>query len=162
MTAMVLALWLAHSGMEVTGDSTCPTPAEVREQLAALAPAPDGDAAVKPPLHRVNISGAGPSVHVELLDLDGQLVAERTLERTGSCSDVAEAVAVILAAWEAKFNPNVATPVVRAPDAQPYEPVSSPVVEAAPPQPSRPVPFDAGLALLASIAGGEAAFGAKL
>jgi hypothetical protein len=162
VTAMVLVLWLAQSGMEVTGDSTCPTPAEVQDQLAALAPATDGDATAKPPLHRVNISGAGPSVQVELLDLDGRLVADRTLERTGSCSDVAEAVAVILAAWEAKLNPNVATPVVRAPDAQPYQPVSSPVVESVKPQPSRPAAYDGGLAVLVSSAGGDAALGGRL
>ena len=162
VTAMVLALWLAQSGMEVMGDSTCPTPDEIRDQLAALAPAPYGEAAAKPALHRVNISGAGPSVQVELLDLDGRLVADRTLERTGSCSDVAEAVAVILAAWEAKLNPDVATPVVRAPVAQPYEPVSSPVVEASKSQPSRPAVFDAGLAVLVSSAGGEAAWGGRL
>ena len=164
---MVLALWLANSGLEITGDSTCPTPAEVRDQLAALAPDSDGDAAAKPALHQANVSGAGASVHVELLSVDGQsagqLLDERTLERTGSCGDVAEAVAVIILAWEAKFNPNLATPVVEPPKPPRHEAVSVPAQgEGAKFPPSRPVPFDAGLALLASIAGGEAAFGAKL
>jgi hypothetical protein len=100
-------------------------------------------------------------VHVELLGLDGQLVAERTLERTGSCGDVAEAVAVVLAAWQAKFNPNLATPTVKPPQSPPAE--AAPLVtQAGNSPPSRPMPFDAGLALLASISGGEAAFGAKL
>ena len=160
MTAMVLLLWFAQAGMEVTGDSTCPTSAEVRDQLAVLVPAPHAEAAAKPALHHANISSTGSSVHVELLGLDGQLVAERTLARTGSCSDVAEAVAVVISAWEAKFNPNVATPVVQAPE--PYETVSSSVVEAARPKPRRPALFDAGLAGLVSIAGGEAALGARL
>jgi len=163
VTAMVLALWLAHPGMEVTGDSTCPTPAEVRQQLAALALSPDGDAAARPAAHRANISSAGASIHVELLSLDGQLVAERALERTGSCGDVAEAIAVIIAAWEATFNPNLATPVVEPPKPPHYEPGSALAQrEDAKSPPSHPIPFDAGLALLASIAGGEAAFGAKL
>jgi hypothetical protein len=153
---MVLALWLAHAGMEITGDSTCPTPAEVREQLVALSPVSDSDATAKPALHQANVSGAGSSVRIELLGPGGQLVADRTLERTASCSEVAEAVAVILSAWEAKFNPNVATPVVRAPDA--YEPV----VHETKPQPSRATPFDAGLALLVSSAGGDFALGARL
>jgi hypothetical protein len=159
---MILALWFAQAGMEVTGDSTCPTPDEVRDQLAVLVSAPDGDAASKPALHNANISSTGSSVYVELLDLDGQLVAERTLARTGSCSDVAEAVAVVISAWEAKFNPNVETPVVQAPAAQPYEPMSRSVVEAARPQPRGRALFDAGLAGLVSIAGGEAALGARL
>jgi hypothetical protein len=160
---MVLALWLAHPGTKVTGDSTCPTPAEVREQLAALAPGPNGDIAARSAVHQANISSAGASVHVELLSLDGQLVAERTLERAGSCSDMAEAVAVIISAWEATFNPNLAPPVVEPPQPLPHEPVSVPAqVQGAKSPPSRPTPFDAGLAPLASIAGGEAAFGAKL
>ena len=146
--------------MEVTGDSTCPTPAEVRDQLAVLVSAPDGDAESKPALHHANISITGSSMYVELLGRDGQLVAERTLTRTGSCSDVAEAVAVVISAWEAKLNPNVATPVLQVPE--PYEPVSSSVVEAARPQPRSPALFDVGLAGLVSIAGGEAALGARL
>ena len=160
MSAIVLALWLAHPGTEVTGDSTCPTPAEVRDQLAAMAPATAEDAAVKPGAHIANVSGAGSGVRVELLGEDGQLVAERTLERTGSCGEVAEAIAVIISAWEAKFDPNLATPAVRLPAPAPYEPATNLVVEE--PQPGRPMSFDVGLAALASIAGGDAAYGLKL
>ena len=162
MSAIVLALWFANPAIEVTGDSTCPTPSEVQDQLAALAPGPDSEAAAKPGAHRANISSAGPDVHVELLDKGGQLVAERTLERTGSCSDVAEAVSVIVSAWEAKFNPNLATPVVGLPAPPPYEPVTNAVVERPKAEPGRPMSFDAGLAALASIAGGDTAYGLKL
>ena len=162
MSAIVLALWLAYPGTEVTGDSTCPTPVEVREQLAAMAVATAEDAAVKPGAHMANVSSAGSGVHVELLGEDGRLMAERTLERTGSCGEVAEAVAVILSAWEAKFNPNLETPVVRLPAPAPYEPVTNAVVEEPKPQPGRPVSFDVGLAAIASIADGDAAYGAKL
>jgi hypothetical protein len=148
--------------MEVTGDSTCPTPAEVQAQLVALASDPDVEAAAKPGAHQANISSAGSGVHVELLDLDGQLVAERTLERTGSCAEVAEAVAVIVSVWEARFNPILATPVVRLPAPGPYEPVTDVVVEEPTSKPARPAFFDAGLAALASIAGGDTAYGLKL
>jgi hypothetical protein len=65
MTAMVLALWLAHAGSEITGDGTCPTPAEVREQMAAFDPRSEEDAAEGSALHQVNIFGAGSNVHVE-------------------------------------------------------------------------------------------------
>lgn len=160
MTAIVLALWFAHAMPDVTGDSTCPTPAEVRAQLAALALATDRDSAT-PGAHKVNISGAGSSVHVELLALDGQLLAERTLERTGSCSDVAEAVAVIIAAWQAKFDPNLAPPTVVPPKVPPAAAAPAAIHEVKPAS-GMPMPFDVGLALLASMAGGEAAYGAKL
>jgi hypothetical protein len=162
VTSVLLALWLAHPGMVVTGDSTCPTPAEVQAQLVALAPDPEGETAAKPGAHQANISSAGSGVHVELLDLDGQLVAERTLKRTGSCSEVAEAVAVIVSAWEAKFNPNLATPVVRLPAPAPYEPVTDAVVEEPTPKPARHSSFDAGVAAIASMAGGDTAYGLKL
>jgi hypothetical protein len=162
MTSVLLALWLAHPGTEVTGDSSCPTPAEVLDRLAAIAPASQEDAAAKPGAHVANVSGVGSGVHIELLDRDGQLVAERTLERTGSCGEVAEAVAVIVSAWEAKFNPNLATPVVRPPLPPPYEPVTKAVVEEPNPQSGRPMSFDAGLAALVSIAGSDTAYGLKL
>jgi hypothetical protein len=161
VTPIVLALWLAQSLPDVAGDSTCPTPAEVRAQLATLASASDRDGVANPGVHQANVSSAGSSVHVELLGLDGQLVAERTLQRTGSCGDVAEAVAVVIAAWEAKFDPNLATPVVRPPQVPRSEP-APPVAQAGNPLPRRPMAFDAGLALLASVADGEAALGAKL
>src|ERR1017187_7455093 len=48
MTAMVLALWLAPPGMEITPDSTRPTPAQGHEPLEALAPLPDGDITAGP------------------------------------------------------------------------------------------------------------------
>ncbi|HEX7505784.1 MAG TPA: hypothetical protein VF550_03360, partial [Polyangia bacterium] len=94
MTAMVLLLWFAQAGMEVTGDSTCPTSAEVRDQLAVLVPAPHAEAAAKPALHHANISSTGSSVHVELLGLDGQLVAEGTLARTTWLYRITERVAL--------------------------------------------------------------------
>ncbi len=57
-------------------------------------------------------------MHVELLGSNGGPLAERTLNRTGSCADLAEAVAVVLSTWEAEFNPNVATSVVLPPRAR--------------------------------------------
>jgi len=161
VTAIVLALWFAQSLPVVSGDSTCPTPSEVRAQLAALASTSDGGGVAKSRAHQANVSSAGSSVHIEWLGLDGQLIDERTLERTGSCGDVAEAVAVVIAAWEAKFDPNLATPMVFPPKAAPSEPAPMLSHETRT-APSRSMPFDAGLALLASMAGGEAAFGAKL
>jgi hypothetical protein len=127
-----------------------------------MASATAEDAAVKPGAHVANVSGVGSGVHVELLGEDGPLMAERTLERTGSCAEVAEAIAVIISAWEAKFDPNLATPAVQLPTPPPYEPVTNVVVEEPKPQPGRPISFDVGLAALASIAGGDAAYGLKL
>jgi len=103
-------------------------------------------------------------VHVELLGSDGRLLAERTLERTGSCADLAEAVAVVIATWEAEFRPNVATSVVLPPLASPPPP-APPKMEAGSPLPAPPLPplrFDVGIGLLASITGGEVVPGATV
>jgi hypothetical protein len=93
-------------------------------------------------------------VHVELLGSDGRLLAERTLDKTGSCADLSEAVAVVISTWEAEFRPNVATSVVLPPPALPPAPVS-PEAKVVQPPPVRPLHFDVGIGLLASITGGE-------
>ena len=152
MIAAVLAFWLAHPLLDLGGDSACPTPAEVRDRLAQLSNSTAGDPGSDQ--HRANLSSKDGMVHVELLGSDGRLLAERTLERTGSCADLAEAAAVVISTWEAEFRPNVATSVVLPPLA-PSPPranaeekvVQSPLV--------RPLRFDVGIGLLASIAGGE-------
>ena len=161
MTAALLALWLAHPLLDLGGDSACPTPAEVRDRLAQLSGVTAGNPGSDQ--HRAYLSGADGTVHVELLGSDGRLLAERTLNRTGSCADVAEAVAVVLSTWEAEFNPNVATSV-RLPPLAPTPcptPAPSEVKEVKPP-PLPTVRFDVGLGLLASIAGGEAVPGATV
>jgi hypothetical protein len=102
-------------------------------------------------------------VRIELFNSDGRLLAERTLDRTGSCADLAEAVAVVLSTWEAEFNPNVAMSVVLPPPAPPPRPPTAPSdVKAVQPPPNRPLRFDVGIGLLASIAGGEVVPGATV
>jgi cysteine-rich repeat protein len=88
-------------------------------------------------------------VHIELLGSDGRLLAERTLERMGSCADLAEAVAVVISTWEAEFRPNVATSVVLPPPAS-APPPASPEVKVVHPPSVRPLCFDVGIGLLAS------------
>ena len=117
MIAAMLVLWLANPLLDLGGDSTCPTPAEVRDRLAQLFGSTTGHPGSD--RHRAYLSSTDGMVHVELLAPDGRLLAERTLNRTGSCADVAEAVAVVLSTWEAEFNPNIATSVMLPPPAPP-------------------------------------------
>ncbi len=91
MKSALLALWLAYSAPEIAGDSTCPTAAEVRELLAAMAGSATAKTADDVPLRRVYLSSTDLAVHIALLDSDGTLLAERTLDRSGTCSDMAEA-----------------------------------------------------------------------
>jgi len=161
VTSTLLALLFAFPVPDITGDSTCPTPPEVRERLAALANTGAGETAIEPAPHRAYLSRTDQAVHIELLDAEGRLLAERTLEPSDRCSDLAEAIAVVLASWEARFNPELATPMAPLPTEP--RPAPAPVVaKPTEPPPPRPMPFDAGLALLTSIVDGEAVLGARL
>jgi hypothetical protein len=148
VTSILLALWLA---LDVQGDLTCPNPAEVSQNLARLLPSREAG----PSDPRVFLSAGEWGINIELLGPDGWLFAERRLDRAGSCAEMAEAVAVILAAWQAKFSPTLATAVIKPPP----ESVAahSPTIES-----KRSVLFDVGIAALTSLVNGKAAFGAKL
>jgi hypothetical protein len=149
MTPLLLALWLA---LDIHGDTTCPTPPEVSQHLARLTP--EGGKGEQAP--HAYLSPREGSVNIVLLGPDGGPLAERRLDRSGSCAEMAEAVAVILAAWQAKFSPTVSPadfqPALSAPTVVAPSPVSVP----------RRFLFDAGLALLTSVVGGELVLGAKL
>ena len=166
MIAALVALWLARPLLPVAGDSVCPTPAEVGDRLAQLSVFSAGEIAVDP--HRAYLSGAEGRVQVELLGSDGRLLAERTLNRTGSCADLAEAVAVVISTWEAEFNPNIATSVALPAPASPPPPPAPRPAPAPPaavsvnPLPVARLRFDVALGFLVSVAGGEVAPGATM
>jgi hypothetical protein len=148
MTSILLTLWLA---LNVQGDITCPSQVEVSQNLARLVPGREAG----PAEARAYLSAGEGFINIELLGPDGGLVAERRLDRAGSCAEMAEAVAVILAAWQAKFTPTVATAVI--------EPPAGAVATPAPGVGSRlPALFDFGIAALTSLVSGKAAFGVNL
>lgn len=172
MTALLLAWWLAYPGLAIDGDSRCPTPAQVDEQFGQLVVRREGRPGEPTERHHATLTIAEPVVTITLRASDGNLLAERTLEQGASCAELAQAVAVILAAWEATFSPSVA-PIVVSPPALPVSAPPPVSVPAPPPPPktaaaanvepvgTRPFTFDAGLGVLTSIAGEEAVFGAK-
>ena len=163
MIAAVMVLWLAHPLLDLGGDSVCPAPAEVRDRLAQLSGFNSGETPPGSDQHRAYLSSKDGMVHVELVSSDGRRLAQRTLDRTGSCADLAEAVAVVISTWEAEFNPNVATSVTLPPLAPPPRPSPAAAeVKAVQLPPNRPLRFDVGIGLLASIAGGEVVPGATL
>lgn len=150
MTAFLLALWLA---LDVQGTSTCPTPDEVSQHVARLLPENQSSERAS----RATLSAGESFVGIQLLGAEGGVLAERQLDRAGSCADMAEAVAVILAAWQAKFSPTVSPTVI-----EPTAPVPSVTTPSPEVVSQQPFLFDAGLAALSSIVGTEAAFGGKL
>jgi hypothetical protein len=150
MTLLMLALWLA---LDIQGTLTCPTPGEVSQHLTRLSP----ERARAEQAPHAYLSSGESFVTIELLAPDGNLLAERRLDRSGSCSEMAEAVAVVLAAWQAQFSPTVAPTAI-----DPPAPAPAPVAPPPEATPKRPLLFDAGIAGLTSIVGSQAAFGGKL
>jgi hypothetical protein len=150
-----LAVWIAYSGVEVVGDGACPDPSEVSRRLAQISPAADPFA---PAERRARVSRDQRAVHVELLDAAGERLGDRDLDAGEGCDDLAQAVAVVIAAWQAELDPRVVSRVDLPPPAR-TTPIASAV--AATPRGSTPS-FDLGLGLLASVTGGQVSAGARV
>ena len=85
--------------MTVQGESVCPRPDEVARALDPLLSSGDRVA-----VHgRAELVPDGPSVRLRLLRPDGTLLSEKQLSAQPSCADMAETVAVVLAAWVAQL-----------------------------------------------------------
>ena len=148
----------------VSGACTCPAPADVEAQLAALArPSTSRPSAPTPPErhHAVLTCAADGTVDVVLRHANGERIADRALVAEGSCSDLASALAVIIGAWEADLDPGVSTSVallapvvVDLPRPQPQQ--------AAPPPPSAPAAPETALPVAATTARSEPPAGAPL
>ncbi|HXJ21359.1 MAG TPA: hypothetical protein VMT03_14100 [Polyangia bacterium] len=156
-----LALGLALVAVDVAGDVTCPAPPDVSRLLVEMAPAAAGDRTADQ--HHVRLSRDGGGLHVRLLDPRDQQLAERDLPAAESCADLAHAVAIVIAAWEADLDPRITAQVTLPPPASRSEQPTA-VVQvtqaAAPPAP--PLSWDLGLALIGSVTGGQAAPGARI
>ncbi len=171
LLSSILALGL---GIAVEGGGGCPDAEVVRARLATLLPPGVGAKA-----HVAHLVLAGDSLDVELLGRGGELLGSKRLSfSTESCAARAQAVAVILAAWEVQVQ-GIALDLPRAPP-PPLPPLptmpaaapstSSPVqVSQQPPRAAeavaaRPAPpaklaLEVGAGALGSVAGGQLAFG---
>jgi hypothetical protein len=161
--ALVIVLALAPGGVEVVGDATCPTPAEVSARLGALTAAPDNCERLEAPVAaKVIVSDSDHSMRLELIGPNASSLATRELTAEGSCSDLAAAAAVVVAAWLADLNPDL-TPSVKLPaSAPPSVPPPVIAVTPSPPPAANPRPFAVGLGLIASETGGAVAPGGML
>jgi hypothetical protein len=92
----------AESSIVVSGDSTCPTPAEVRGQIV-IAQSNEDVAREGPAVARLERHGS--ELLVALDDSNGRPVAERRLPISGTCSELAEVTAVTISTWLAQLRP---------------------------------------------------------
>ena len=93
----VLLLGVASIAVRVDGTTTCPTPEHVTARLAQLVTA-GTDSAV--PDHAL-LSERGDHIEVELESGAGRLLGRRQFSRQPSCDELASAIAVAIATWEA-------------------------------------------------------------
>src|SRR5438046_635289 len=130
---MIAGLLLALAGVlvDVEGSSTCPTPAEVAERLRSLLPAGAGTER-----DRATLVQEKGELRVALRSSAGRAVGELRLDVTASCSDLAGAAAVMIAAWEAELRPGEQPSLPPSPTPPPPPPAAPPP----PPPPAIPAP----------------------
>src|SRR4051812_39512595 len=82
--------------LAVEGAPTCPAPAEVTARLQTLLPRLDPWDAIE----HAQLVEDGVVLRVTLTDAKGALVAERLLPANASCAALADAAALVIAAWK--------------------------------------------------------------
>jgi hypothetical protein len=142
----VLVLFFVLAGaVEVEGGGACPQATEVAQKVASLLPAASRNAP-----DRARIDRAGDHLQLELRRADGTPVAWRRLDAHAACEELAEAAAVMIAAWETDLEAGRPLPP---PDFDRDAPL---VVEAPPPvvPPRGRMRWELGVGFAASVGGG--------
>jgi hypothetical protein len=102
--AVVLVAMAAGPGVDVRGDTACPSAVEVRAALEGLvlptAPAAAPDVA--------ELRGHDGGVSVRLVGASGEFIAEKPLPDRETCGERARSAAVIVAAWETRLRAGLA------------------------------------------------------
>jgi hypothetical protein len=98
----LLAGVLLHAIVEIQGAGDCPRPQAVAERLASMLP--EG---TSPPRDVAEVSVRAGTLVVTLAR-EGSLKEEpRRVAASGTCTDLAEAAAVIIATWETELHPDI-------------------------------------------------------
>jgi hypothetical protein len=135
-----LAVGLVLGLLRVDGAATCPAPGDVAAALERLAPEAGGGG------DRAQIDPVPGGVEIVLYGEGGERKKERRLLADAACGELAEAAAVVIAAWERELA------------ARPPSPVR---LVAAPATPTR-VGFDLGAAFVGALVGRSFAPGGGL
>jgi hypothetical protein len=132
--------------------AACPSGGEVEQALATMLPPVNGE--IQP--YVAHVQRQDKRLHVELVGPDAVVIAERWIDDSGACLDLAELIAVVIASWESDVHPAFTRPHA--------EPVPVPVPEqtAAQPVPSAPAAsafYEVGAGAALSWSGSTAAAG---
>jgi hypothetical protein len=102
---MMVAMVISASPVDVRSATNCPSTEDIVERLLPLLPAAAG-VAEGPDVADIQVgavqTGGAMELHLRLVRPDASVVGDRRLLMHGTCQDMAEAVATVLAAWETK------------------------------------------------------------
>jgi len=159
MTISIMPLLLG-AAVDLHASTNCPSRDDVASELARLAgAAPDPPASEES--HETRLSAefgwVGESLSIVLRSPQGVTMAERTLAREGSCSDLAVVAAVVIAAWQGEMRADLG-PDLPAAEGVPRPSHRPPGASASkfgpgpgsPPLPTRSWLWEFGAAILAS------------
>jgi len=146
LAAFAGALLLAALPVRVESDG-CPSSAEVEKALAVILPA--ASEAAQP--HRARVQRRNGELRIELVDAEANMIAERLLDRDGSCADLAELAAAVIGSWESDVHPEFMRPQA--------EPLPAPVVAISAAPSRAAMAFDVALGASLSLADSAAAGG---
>jgi hypothetical protein len=101
----VLLLAIATSPVQVVpgANDACPSGAEVEEALASMLAIPSGATPVSPDVAK--LERRSDNLHVELVDPEGVVIAERTFDGGASCAELGRMTAIVIASWESDVHP---------------------------------------------------------
>jgi len=142
----VVLLAVAASPVQVVhgGGDACPVTADVELALDSMLASPPDAAPGARDVAR--LERARDTLHVELADRQGGIIAERTIEARGSCAELAQITAIVIASWESDVHPEfVREPadIVQARPALAPEPTAA----TAPPRPAPTYDIAGGVSL---------------
>lgn len=123
-----LSSLLAAGTVEVRSAVTCPSVVEVNTRLQPLLPRISAEPAERhlATLNVVEQSDGRKALHVRLLRSDASMIGDRHLLVAGDCQAMAEAAAVVIAAWETEDPSSLPAPVVESAATPAAAPVASP------------------------------------
>jgi hypothetical protein len=127
---LLVPLWLAFEALAV--GETCPASVDVETRVRAILHLAPEQTLSESFLVERHESG----LYVELRGNDAAVIGQRTLPLAGSCNELAQAAAVVLAAWLSDVHPDFAgaLPAPVPTEAPPEEP---PPAEEPPPEPAK-------------------------
>jgi hypothetical protein len=154
LASLMAATIVAVSPVDVRSATNCPSTEDVVARLLPLLPAAAGPAEGQD-VAQIEVgavqAGGAMELHLLLLRPDASVVGDRRLLMQGTCQDMAEAVATVIAAWETKPLPGAAPDEVPVPTAK--------VVATLAQVPGRPLQIFVGASAGAALVGGIAATG---